>query len=216
MQLALNYKAAEQKTLPKTTAGSPAEFLKLSKAEINALPIRAYEGDIVLVRDQNQLDGALNGLWQEKILGFDTETKPTFTKGPPSPPALIQLAGENHVYLFQLSQLAFGKELAELLAAPGIIKAGVAVRDDFRALNNLYPFEAGGEVDLAQVAKTKGIMAQGLRSLSATLLNFRISKSMQCSNWANPKLNQKQIKYAATDAWISREVYLALYGLRTF
>ena len=210
MQLTLGHTAAEQHTLPKATVGSSIKYHMLSKEEINALPIRSYEGDVVLIREQDQLDGALNELWREKILGFDTETKPTFTKGPPSPPALIQLAGENRVYLFQLGQLVFGKELAELLAAPEIIKAGVAVRDDFRALSSLYSFEAGGEIDLAQVAKAKGITAQGLRSLAATLLNYRISKSMQCSNWANPKLNQKQIKYAATDAWISREVYLAL------
>ena len=208
MQLTLGQ--TEQTTMPKAQAGPAGDFPKLSKDEINALPIRAYEGEIILVREPEQLDDALSALWREKILGFDTETRPTFTKGPQSPPALIQLAGENQVYLFQLAHVNFGRELAELLAAPAIIKAGVAVRDDFKALNGLYPFEAAGDIDLAQLAKARGIKAQGLRSLAATLLDFRISKSMQCSNWANPKLNQKQIKYAATDAWVGREIYLAL------
>lgn len=184
----------------------------LSKTEINALPIRAFEGEIVLVRDQEQMRQALDELWRETVLGFDTETRPTFSKGPQSPPSLIQLAGPQRVYIFQLCHVPFGPDLAALLAEPQIIKAGVAVRDDFRALNNLHTLEAAGAIDLAQLAKARGIKAQGLRSLAACLLHFRISKSMQCSNWANPKLNAKQIKYAATDAWVGREIYLTLCG----
>lgn len=182
----------------------------LSKDEINALPIRAYEGDIRLIRDADTLAGALDRLWREDVLGFDTETRPIFTKGKTSSPALLQLATRDCVYLIQLTRLPFDERLAALLAAPRVVKAGVAVRDDLLALERLHPFTPGGAVDLAVLARARGIRAQGLRSLAASLLGFRISKSAQCSNWEKDELSPQQIRYAATDAWVGRELYALL------
>ena len=76
-----------------------------------------------------------------------------------------------------------------------------------KALSRLYPFVPGGVADLAAMARSRGIQAQGLRTLAANLLGFRISKSAQCSNWENRELSLQQIKYAATDAWVGRELY---------
>lgn len=182
----------------------------LSKDEINALPIRAYEGDIRLIRDEETLLEALDLLGREDVLGFDTETRPTFTKGKISSPALLQLAARDCVYLIQLTRLPFDERLADLLADARIIKAGVAVRDDLIALERLHPFTPGGAVDLAALARARGIKAQGLRSLAAHLLGFRISKSAQCSNWEKDELSPQQIRYAATDAWVGRELYTLL------
>lgn len=186
----------------------------LSREEINLLPIRAYGGEIGLIRTEEEQDRALNLLWKEKILGFDTETRPVFTRGRSGNPALVQLGGENCVFLFQLNCVPFGEALADLLANPHIIKAGVAVRDDLRALARLHDFTPGGAVDLAHLAKARGIQAQGLRSLAAALLGFRISKSAQCSNWDNVELTPRQLLYAATDAWVGRELYLRLAQAR--
>lgn len=187
-----------------------AELPCLSKDEINALPIHAYAGDIRLIREEGDFARALDELWQEDVLGFDTETRPTFTKGKMCPPALVQLAGKERVYLIQLNRLPFDERLAALLAAPHIVKAGVAIRDDMLALARLHPFTPGGAADLAVMAKAKGIKAQGLRSLAANLLGFRISKSAQCSNWEKDELSLQQIRYAATDAWVGRELYAML------
>ena len=182
----------------------------LSREEINLLPIRAYGGEICLIRTEEEQDRALNLLWKEKVLGFDTETRPVFTRGKSGNPALLQLGGENCVFLFQLNRVPFGEALVDLLADPHIVKAGVAVRDDLRALARLHAFTPGGAVDLAHLAKARGVQAQGLRSLAATLLGFRISKSAQCSNWEKEELTPRQLLYAATDAWVGRELYLRL------
>ena len=202
--------ARVQPSSPAPAAGSAAPFQELSKEGINALPIRAYEGDIRLVRDENALADALEYLRREDLLGFDTETRPIFTKGKTCPPALLQLAARDCVYLVQLRRLPFDVRLAGLLADPRIIKAGVAVRDDMLALERLHPFVPAGAVDLAVLAKARGMKAQGLRNLAANLLGFRISKSAQCSNWEKDELSPQQIRYAATDAWVGRELYAHL------
>lgn len=125
----------------------------LSKDDINALPIQAYEGDIRLIRDEEALTDALKHLEREDVLGFDTETRPIFTKGKTSSPALLQLAARDCVYLVQLTRQPFDERLAALLANPRIIKAGVAERDDLLALKRLHPFVPGGAVDLAALAR---------------------------------------------------------------
>ena len=179
----------------------------LSKEEINLLPIQAWEGPVVLVREEESLADALEKLRQEPVLGFDTETRPTFTKGKTCRPALIQLATADTAYLIQLTHLPFSEGIAELLSSPRVLKVGVAIHDDMKALARIHPFTAGGVVDLAVMARARGIQAQGLRTLAANLMGFRISKSAQCSNWENHELTAQQIKYAATDAWVGRELY---------
>ncbi len=182
----------------------------LSRDDINALPIRSYEGEVLLVRDPAGLEAALARLRKDAVLGFDTETRPTFRKGKIPAPALIQLAGEDCVVLVQLGRVPFGPALAGLLADPAVIKAGVAIRDDMRALARLHDFTPDGATDLAALARARGLKAQGLRPLAAQLLGFRVSKSAQCSNWENDALTPRQIRYAATDAWVGRELYLRL------
>ena len=158
----------------------------LSKDQINLLPIQAWTGRIVLVQDEAGLDAALEKLWAEPVLGFDTETRPTFTKGKTCLPALIQLASADTAYLIQLTRIPFGDRVAELLASPRVLKVGVAIHDDMKALARIHEFTPSGVVDLAALARAKGIQAQGLRTLAANLLGFRISKSAQCSNWEHP------------------------------
>ncbi len=193
---------------PQRQALSPVVLQpSLSKEEINLLPLRAWEGNIALVQDEESLSAALEDMRRENVLGFDTETKPTFTKGKTSQPALIQLATANTVYLIQLTRLPFRADIAELLASPHALKVGVAINDDMKALARILPFKADGVVDLAAMARARGIQAQGLRTLAANLLGFRISKTAQCSNWENHELSPQQIKYAATDAWVGRELY---------
>ena len=179
----------------------------LSKEEINLLPIQAWEGPIVLIQEEEALATALEKLRREPVLGFDTETRPTFTKGKTCRPALIQLATADTAYLIQLTHMPFSDAIAELLSSPHVLKVGVAIHDDMKALARIHPFTADGVVDLAVMARARGIQAQGLRTLAANLLGFRISKSAQCSNWENHELTPQQVKYAATDAWVGRELY---------
>ncbi len=186
---------------------------KISKEDINALPIMRYEGEVRLVRTEEDLYKALADLNQERVLGFDTETKPSFRKGKVNAPALVQLAGSHIVYLVQLTWLPLNDMLADLLSSTQILKVGVSIHDDMRELQKMYPFTAGGVVDLGGVARAHNLETQGLRNLAANFFNCRISKGPQCSNWSLHELSQRQISYAATDAWIGREVFLRMEEL---
>ena len=187
-----------------------ATVRQLSKDEINELPMLAYEGDILLVETEGELTRALSRLKGEQLLGFDTESRPSFKKGKSYPTSLIQLASADVVVLVRLNRVPFSETLTQLLADPQIIKAGVAIRDDIRALLRLHPFVPAGLSDLADMAKKRNIGAQGLRTLAAHLLGGRISKAAQCSNWEKKNLTPQQIRYAATDAWIGRQIYLKM------
>lgn len=182
----------------------------MTPEEINRLPLKRYGGPVYLVRTEHELDAAIRRLKRETVLGFDTETRPSFTKGRTYLPALIQLACADAVYLFQLSHLKFPAPLRELLAARSIVKAGVAIDRDVKELKKLGRFQEANFVDLGGIAQHAGIQNHGLRGLVALFLGFRISKQAQRSNWGRRDLSPAQVKYAATDAWSSRELYLRL------
>lgn len=198
-----------------TVLDIPEEHLRAySKEEINAMPLRRYEGPVHVVRTEKQRDAAVKVLRKDSLLGFDTETRPVFKKGrKPNPPSLIQLATADEVYIFQINLLPMDNGLLELLADKQIIKTGVSVHDDIIGLNKLAKFRAANFIDLGEVSQKHKMQTHGLRNLAANLLGFRISKSAQCSNWAKEKLTPQQVNYAATDAWVSRELYLALADL---
>jgi ribonuclease D len=183
---------------------------KLRSEEINTLPMVRYEGEVRLVRSECELDAALDLLAREDLLGFDTETRPSFRKGRINQPALIQIAASDRILLMQLAFVPFGKGLASLLSNESILKVGVGIWDDMRELGKLFPFEGAGAVDLGDLARSLKLPTQGLRNMAANLLGWRISKGSRCSNWSLPDLSTRQIAYAATDAWIGRELYLKM------
>ena len=191
---------------------SPGEAMwpRLTKEQINSYPIMKYEGPIHVVKHAEQAEYAAAELAKETLLGFDTEAKPTFRSGQSHLPALLQLAGEEAVYVFQLRQCGLTAPLRQLLADPQITKAGVALDRDVQELNELAPFEPAGFVDVAELAKRAGCSNYGLRGLASALLGFRVSKGCQTSNWAQRKLTRAQIEYAATDSWVGRELYQKL------
>ena len=181
--------------------------------EINAMPLRHYEGPVEVVRTPEAWARAEADMRADGILGFDTETRPTFRKGKLNATSLIQIATAERVYLLQLGWLPFGEACANLLASTDIIKTGVSIGDDMLALARLHPFTPAGLVDRGQVARAHKLPNQGLRTLAASLFGWRISKGSQCSNWSLMDLSQRQIEYAATDAWIGRLIYLRLKEL---
>jgi len=181
---------------------------KLSKTEINSLPLRYYNGPIHIIQTAEQAKEACTILIKEKVLGFDTETRPAFNKGQSYLPSLLQMAGEKVVYLFQLSNCGLTDSIINLLSNDDIIKSGVAINQDLIELQQILNFDPAGFIDLGDIARSKGLPHHGLRGLGAYLLNFRISKSSNTSNWSANQLTKKQIKYAATDAWLGRELYL--------
>ena len=190
--------------------GRPGFERRMRKDEINACPIGRWPGQVSVVRTETELKEALRRLAGQTLLGFDTETRPAHLKGESYPPALLQLAGETEVFIFQLQHMGLAKPLRRILADPAIIKAGVNLDYDIRELKKMSRFKAAGFVDLGILARKSGIKNHGLRGLAAVLLGFRITKGAQTSNWARDTLTPQQIQYAATDAWVGGKLYLAL------
>lgn len=185
----------------------------ISKKEISLLPLRSYTGHIHVVDSDAKMHAAVQAIASEKVLGFDTETRPAFKVGESYPPALIQLAAADGVYIFQLRHITSYGPLAGILAEKRVLKAGVALRDDIIKLDTVFAFKPAGFVELADMAKKLGIKNAGLRGLAALLFGFKISKSAKISRWDSPTLTREQIVYAATDAWICREIYFALQAI---
>ncbi len=184
---------------------------KITKQEINELPLFRYEGKTVIAANEQQIDKAIFEIEKHDSVGFDTETKPTFIKGQFHHVALIQIATPDAVYLLRIHKAGVPKSLANFLSNEQILKIGIALDDDVIELNKRKKFKSGGFIDLNKIAPTLGIENIGARNLSALLLNSRISKNQQVSNWENDILTDSQIKYAATDAWICLEIYNKLY-----
>ena len=179
---------------------------RISRDDVNLLPIRRYEGEIVLVESPDALARARSEIGAEAVVGFDTETRPAFRPGESYLPSLAQVAGSRAVFLFRLP----GHEaaLAELLASPSVVKVGVSMADDLKGLKKMFPFEEQAILDLGTVAKRQGLKQSGVRNLTAMLLGWRITKGAKTTNWAAKRLTPQQIAYAATDAWACRELYL--------
>jgi ribonuclease D len=183
----------------------PREILR---EEMAALPVRRYEGEVVVVATPQDLDRAWEDLAQEKIVGWDTETRPAFRVGEAYLPCLVQAATARAVYLFQLPKMDFSGVLGGLFAEPGIVKVGISVKDDLKKLVLVFPFEPAAVLDAGTVARRHGMEQTGLRNLAGIFLGFRVPKGAKTTNWAAPRLSAQQVAYAATDAWACRELYL--------
>jgi len=184
--------------------------LTISKEEINALPLGAFEGKIVVVSEEKKLIHAYNEIKEHEVVGFDTETKPVFVRGHQNKVALMQVALPDKVFLIRIKQTGITPHLIEFLESDQILKAGVALRDDIKALQKLKHYTPGGFIELVNLSKQAGLQVESVKKLTALLLGFRISKSAQTSNWEADVLHEKQISYAATDAWVCLQIYKKL------
>ncbi|MEW6757147.1 MAG: 3'-5' exonuclease [Acidobacteriota bacterium] len=177
------------------------------------MPPGRWEGEVLVVRREEDIEPALARLEGEPVLGFDTETRPSFRRGVAYPPALIQLACADFAVLFQLGRIGFPEGLKALLADASVLKAGVAVGRDVQDLQAFSYFHPGGFVELGDMAERAGLKSRGLRGLAAEVLGLRIAKGQRTSNWARDVLTASQITYAATDAWIGFALHEALRRL---
>ena len=176
------------------------------------MPLGSFPGQICVI-DKIGLDflRAVAYLRAQKIVGFDTETRPVFSPGQHhNHVALLQLSGPRKAFLFRVGTLGMPKMLCKLMSNPRILKVGAAVHDDVRGLQYYQRFKAQGFVDLQKIAFEWGIRDKSVKKLAANVLGLRISKSQQLSNWEAESLSAGQQMYAATDAWVCREMYLKL------
>lgn len=184
----------------------------IAPEELEKMEVANFPGTICVIDCLGpDFDKAIRYLRSQKIIGFDTETRPCFS---PSQPrygvALLQLSGPEKAYLFRVQKTGMQKRLCSILADEAILKIGAAVVDDIRGLQKYAAFEPGGFVDLQKIVWEWGIKDKSVKKMSAIILGTRVSKTQQLSNWEADNLSEGQKRYAATDAWVCREMYLAL------
>lgn len=179
----------------------------ITKEEMRSLPAGRFQGKIELIDTPQKVKDAVNYLKQQTVLGFDTESRPSFRKGPMNPAALLQLSTSEKAFLFRINSIGLPTGLVEILANKNIIKAGVAIRDDLKQLKRKRRFEPAGFVELQNFVKKFNIENESLAKLAAIVLNIKVSKRQQLSNWEQKNLTPAQMAYAATDAWVSCEIY---------
>lgn len=180
---------------------------KISNEATALLPVMEFPGRIRIIDRESDVEAACAALRRAPILGFDTETRPSFRAGVVFRVALLQLATPDTVYLFRLNRIGLPKPLAAILESPALPKVGLAVEGDLRGLRRLRHLRERGFVELQQLAPKWGIEEMSLRKLAAIVLNCRISKAQRLSNWEAQRLTAKQALYAATDAWACIRIY---------
>ena len=179
----------------------------MEKLEFASFPGKIYVIDSVGA----EFNRAIAYLRSQKIIGFDTETRPTFSQDQPRyGVALLQLSGPDMAFLFRINRMGMHRRLCNLMTSDKIIKVGAAIHDDIRGLQLRHDFQPAAFVDLQKIVCEWGIRDKSVKKMAAIILGFRVSKTQQLSNWEAERLSESQCKYAATDAWVCREMYLKL------
>ena len=183
---------------------------KISNEQTALLPAVEFRGEIRIVEHERDIAAACKTLAEQPVIGFDTETRPSFRPGISYRVSLLQLSTPQLCFLFRLNKIPLAKPILQVLETDSILKIGADVAGDIRSLLALRRFRPGGFVDLQQLAPDWGIEEKSLRKLSAIVLGKRVSKAQRLSNWEAAQLTEKQMRYAATDAWICPEIYRTL------
>ena len=180
---------------------------KISNEQTALLPAVEFRGKILLVEQERDIAEACKQLARQPLIGFDTETRPSFQSGVTYRVSLLQLSSAERCYLFRLNRIPLARPLLRLLESREVVKVGADVAGDLRSLRQLRRFRDGGFVDLQAIAPEWGIGEKSLRKLSAIVLGMRVSKAQRLSNWEAATLTPKQQLYAATDAWVCTQIY---------
>ena len=179
----------------------------LSNDETAQLPAAQFGGEIVVVDQPEQIEAACEELGREAVIGFDTETRPSFKAGVHYRVSLLQLSTPKRCFLFRLCRIPLDKPILRLLENPKVKKVGAAVHGDLSGLKELRHFREAGFVDLQQIVSEWGIEEKSIRKMSALVLGKRVSKAQRLSNWEATSLTPQRQMYAATDAWVCGCIY---------
>lgn len=183
---------------------------KISKEEINVLSPVLFQGKITLIDDDGKLEKVIEKINTYSVIGFDTESKPSFSKGVYHKVSLVQVATEDHCFLFRLHKMSSTMFLFDLLANADICKIGLSLKDDFKRLHRYHRFTPKNVIDIQDIVKNYGIIDLGLQKIYAILFQQKISKSQRLTNWEDTELTEQQKRYAATDAWACLKIYQRL------
>lgn len=186
---------------------------KISKEQVAELETAVFPGRIIVIQSESEAEKAVSYLEKFELIGFDTETRPSFTKGVVRKIALMQLSTNDTCFLFRLNLIGIPECLIRLLIASDITKIGLSLKDDFAAIRKRIQLEPKGFIELQSFVKKFGIENNGLQRIYAILFGERISKGQRLSNWEADILTEAQQKYAALDAWACLQIYNKLVRL---
>jgi len=189
-------------------------YNKYDKSLISSLPVAQFQGKIIVILTKGEAERAVRYLLSQPILGFDTETRPSFKKGHQHKVSLLQVSTPEICFLFRLNYTGLTDALVQLLEDDTVLKIGLSWHDDINALHKLKEFKAGHFVDIQDLVREIGIEDMSLQKLFANLFGQKISKRQQLSNWEADVLLDKQKAYAATDAWACIEIYNEIIRLK--
>ncbi|MBQ2491228.1 MAG: 3'-5' exonuclease domain-containing protein 2 [Muribaculaceae bacterium] len=181
--------------------------LRIDKEKIHEMELVHYDGPIYVIDTLSLVRPAVAVLHRQPVVGFDTETRPSFKKGVTHKMALMQLATPEECFLFMVNRIGIPQVLADFLADPQCLKVGLSLRDDFAKLHTVTGVEPQGFVDLQEFVRDYKIGEASLQKIFAILFNKKISKGQQLTNWEIDKLSESQQQYAAIDAWACGKIY---------
>ena len=183
---------------------------KIEKSLISTLPPCDITGEIIIIDRPEDVAAAVDDLKQCALIGFDTETRPSFRRGESNTISLLKLATDRRAYLFRLKKIGQNQLLKDLLESEDHMKVGLSVHDDFHSLNRWMPCRPKNFIELQKYVKAFGIEEMSLQKIYAIVFNQKISKRQQLSNWEADQLTPAQQQYAAIDAWACRNIYYEL------
>lgn len=187
----------------------------INKDLLQWMPVAAFEGEVIVVDQEDQIPEAVAYLRTQKVIGVDTEARPSFQRGIHYPTALVQIASHERCYLFRLTHVGMPQALADLFADPGICKVGLAFKDDINGLRRRRNFTPANCIDVQSMVPQYGILDLGLQKIFAICFGKKISKAQQLTNWENSHLTAEQARYASTDAWATLLIYEDLLAHET-
>ncbi len=181
--------------------------ISIDKASIAVLPLETFAGKITVVDTPEKVAAAVDVLMREKVVGFDTETRPSFKKGKVNHVALMQFSTSGHCFLFRVNKIGITPELRSFIENPDIIKVGLSLKDDFSVMHRSDDFSPSSFIDLQHYVNQFHIADLGLQRIYAILFGRRISKHQRLTNWEAEELSEGQQIYAAIDAWACLRIY---------
>ena len=182
----------------------------ITNEEINEMPVGHFPGRVLVVDSEETMREAEAVLQGETLVGYDTETRPSFQKGLKYGMALVQISTADTALLFRVKQVPLSETIRAMLSSPDVIKVGAALRDDIRGMRQVAEFRPAGFVDLQAVVRWWGIEELSVKKMAAIILGIKVSKAQRLTNWEAVRLTEPQQDYAAMDAWVCREIYLRL------
>lgn len=196
-----------------STNNSKSELIKISKEDIALLENDFFNGRIIIVQSAEEAKKAIAYLSNFKVVGVDTESKPSFRKGKKNKISLLQISTNDCCFLFRLNNIGFIQDIASFFENENITKVGLSLKDDFIMLHDISNFTPKAFIDIQSIIENYGIGDKSLQKIYAILFGKKISKSQRLSNWEADVLTDAQKRYASTDAWATLRIYEKLISI---